>query len=461
MKGYKAKKMIGLGLVLAMAGTLAGCGTGVPSGDLMADYNKTHVTISGDGSVENQSGQMVATMTDDQGYFVTDGGQCTNEEPAISSGDGESLYEDGTLALSDFGVRLMQECFADDKNVLISPLSVISALGMTANGAKEETYVQMEKVFRMEIPVLNVFLKEYRENLPSGKKYKMNLANGIWFRDSGDFTANEDFLQTNETYYNAGLYKAPFDVSTKDQINAWVNKNTDGMIKSILNEIPIDAVMYLVNALAFDGEWQTIYNESRVHDKEFTTENGRKQNVTMMYSEEKAYLEDEQAQGFLKYYADRKYAFVGLLPKDGVTVGDYMTGLDGEALQNLLDNQVDVKVNAGIPKFKLEYDVEMSDVLKAMGMTDVFDPNSSNLSALGESANGNLYVSRVLHKTFIEVDERGTKAGAATAVEVKCESAMLEPEEVKTVILDRPFVYMIIDCEKQVPIFIGTMMNME
>jgi len=109
----------------------------------------------------------------------------------------------------------------------------------------------------------------------------------------------------------------------------------------------------------------------------------------------------------------------------------------------------------------LEYDVEMSDVLQAMGMKDLFSAKAADLSALGKASDGNLFVSRVLHKTFISVDERGTKAGAATAVEVKCESAMLEPEEVKIVILDRPFVYMIIDCEKQVPLFVGTVMNME
>ena len=109
---------------------------------------------------------------------------------------------------------------------------------------------------------------------------------------------------------------------------------------------------------------------------------------------------------------------------------------------------------------KLEYDIEMSDVLQSMGMKDLFQEKVADLSALGESSGGNLFVSRVLHKTFIAVDERGTKAGAATAVEVKCESAMIEPEEIKTVILDRPFVYMIIDRQTHLPMFIGTVENM-
>lgn len=435
MKSYGMKKRIVFGLVTTMLCSLAGCSNVEPSGDLMADYRGADLTIGGEG------------------------GQGVDENGNVSSGGGENLYEDGTLALSNFGVRLMQECFDKSKNVLISPLSVISALGMTANGADGETLEQMEAVFGMEIPALNVFLKEYRENMPDGEKYKMNLANGIWFRESEGFIVMEDFLQLNAEYYNAGLYKAPFDNTTKDEINAWVKQNTDGMIKNILAEIPEDAMMYLVNALAFDGEWQNIYKESQVREKEFTTEDGSKQNVTMMYSDENVYLEDEKAQGFLKYYVDNKYAFVGLLPKEGVTVEEYLSGLAGENLQNLLDNQVNVKVYAGIPKFESEYDVEMSSVLQTMGMQDAFNGQTADLSRLGSCVTGNLYVSRVLHKTFIKVDERGTKAGAATAVEVTRESAMLEPEEIKTVILDRPFIYMIIDCEKQVPLFLGTVMS--
>ena len=286
MKCYRTKKMIGLGFVFAVSGILAGCSTGEPSGDLMADYRRTDLTIGGDGNVENPG---------------------ENSVPVTVSGGGERLYEDGTLAINDFSVRLMKECFENNKNVLISPLSVISALGMTANGAKGTTLSQMESVFRMDIPNLNTFLKEYRENLPDGEKYKMNLANGIWFRDSEGFAVNEAFLQTNADYYNAGLYKAPFDHTTKEEINGWVKQNTDGMIQDILNEVPKDAMMYLVNALAFDGEWQTIYKESRVRDGEFQTENGVKQNITMMYSDEKVYLEDEKVQGFCKYYADKKY----------------------------------------------------------------------------------------------------------------------------------------------------------
>lgn len=122
----------------------------------------------------------------------------------------------------------------------------------------------------------------------------------------------------------------------------------------------------------------------------------------------------------------------------------------------MLSNAKGIEVNAAIPKFEVEYEVGMNKILKVMGMTDAFDSKASDLSGIGSSTRGNLYISRVLHKTFIAVDEKGTKAGAATAVEVSDESAAME---VQQVYLDRPFVYMLIDCEANLPFFIGTAMD--
>ena len=174
----------------------------------------------------------------------------------------------------------------------------------------------------------------------------------------------------------------------------------------------------------------------------------------MMYSEESQYLEDEHAAGFLKYYADRKYAFAALLPEEGMSVAEYVATLDGEKLRNILANPAQLQVNAAIPKYENEYSAELSDILQEMGMVDAFDMARADFSGIGSSSEGNLYISRVLHKTFIAVDERGTKAGAATAVEMKRESAVME-DYIRTVYLDRPFVYLILDCESGIPVFMG------
>ena len=149
---------------------------------------------------------------------------------------------------------------------------------------------------------------------------------------------------------------------------------------------------------------------------------------------------------------------MALLPNEGVSVDEYIASLDGESLNALLSNAKHTAVSAKMPKFETEYDVEMSKVLQSMGMIDAFDGNKADFSGLGTSSAGNLRINRVIHKTFISVAEKGTKAGASTVVEVTDESA---PMEIKSVFLDRPFVYMLVDCENNLPFFIGTMMDVE
>ena len=380
--------------------------------------------------------------------------------PRGNAGDAAELTDVSDAAVTDFAIRLFKESMADGENTLVSPLSVLVALSMTANGADNETLSQMEAVLGMPIDQLNTWISTYMVNLPEEEKYKLSLANSIWFTDDERFTVNQDFLQTNADYYGADIYRAPFDDDTCKDINKWVKDNTDGMIKNLLDQIPQEAVMYLINALAFDAEWQDIYFENQVREGEFTTENGEKRNVDMMYSEENKYLEDKHATGFIKYYKDRKYAFAALLPKEGTTVSEYIASLDGEHLNELLTNAKSVFVNTSIPKFETEYDVDMSAVLSGMGMPDAFSGATADFSKLGHSTAGNIFINRVLHKTFISVDERGTKAGAATVVEMNDESAMII-EDPKQVFLDRPFVYMLIDCETNLPFFIGTMMDVK
>lgn len=366
----------------------------------------------------------------------------------------------GAAAAADFGVRLFKTSMEEGENTLISPLSVLYALAMTANGADGETLAQMEQVLGMDVDNLNSYMLAYLNLLPESKDYKMSLANSIWFKDDPNFAIEQSFLQTNADYYGAGAYKAAFDEGTRNDINNWVKEHTDGMIPEIIDEIPDEAIMYLVNALAFDAKWADEYEEHQIREGRFTMEDGTRQEVDMMHSEEYTYLEDDLATGFIKYYKDRKYAFMAMLPNEGVSVSQYVDSLTGEHLRELLNNPQDLTVFASIPKFETEYDIEMSEVLQEMGMTDAFDYRVADFSKLGTyNVDGmNICINRVLHKTFISVSEQGTRAGAATAVEMVAEGAM-EIVEFKEVVLDRPFVYMLIDCETNLPFFIGTMMN--
>lgn len=366
----------------------------------------------------------------------------------------------GSAAAADFGVKLFQVSMEDGKNTLISPLSVLYALAMTANGADGQTLAQMEQVLGMECEDLNGYLRSYLDLLPEGEDYKMSLANSIWFKDDPNLLVEQSFLQTNADYYGAGVYQAAFDENTKTDINNWVKEHTDGMIPEIIDKIPDEAIMYLVNALAFDALWETEYKEHQIREGQFTREDGTQQDASMMHSEEHSYLEDDKATGFIKYYKDRKYAFAAMLPNEGVSVSEYVSELTGENLRELLSEPQDVTVFAAMPKFETEYDIEMSEVLQNMGMTDAFDYRVADFSRLGTyNVSGmNICINRVLHKTLIAVTEQGTKAGAATAVEMVAEGAA-EIQEYREVILDRPFVYMLIDCETNLPFFIGTMMD--
>lgn len=380
---------------------------------------------------------------------------------AEKAGYEAELTKEQTVAATDFYVRLFQHSVKEGENTLISPLSIWTALAMTTNGARGETLAQMEEVFGMSVENMNFYLNTYVNQLPDGEGYELSLANGIWFKDDGKFSVEQDFLQFNANCYGADAYKAPFDDTTLSEINQWVSDNTKGRVKNILDQMDDDAVMYLVNALTFDGEWNSIYNEMQIQDGIFTLENGNEKQVKMMYSEEYQYLEDEQAVGFLKYYKDKNYAFAALLPDEGVSVSDYVSTLTGERLYQILTEIQETKVKAAIPAFHYEYEAEMSDILAAMGMIDAFDGERADFTGIGTYTDANLVINRVLHKAYISVDEKGTEAGAASAVEMIAKTSLDIPEMNKYVYLDRPFLYMIIDCETSLPVFMGTAMEIE
>ena len=358
--------------------------------------------------------------------------------------------------LSDFAVELLRQTDRGE-NTLLSPVSAAYALAMTANGAAGETLEQMESVLGAPLETLNLCLAAYAGSLADGKDSRCSLANSVWLRDDADrLTVEQGFLDAAASYYDASVFKAPFDGSTLRDINAWVSDRTDGLIPSIVNEIPESAVVYLVNALAFEGEWEKIYREDQVHDSIFTTEDGREQPAELMYSAESAYLEDDLAAGFVKYYKGRHYAFAALLPNEGVSLDAYLASLTGERLRDLLAHPQDTLVQTAIPKFTAETTAGLNEALAAMGMEDAFVPGLADFSAMGTSPDGPLYISRVLHKTHLTLDERGTRAGAATAVEMDAGS----DERPLSVYLTRPFLYVLMDCEAGLPLFLGTMRDL-
>ena len=363
---------------------------------------------------------------------------------------GKAADQSFIAAQADFAVTLFKNSLNMQGNTLVSPLSVLLALAMTANGAEGETLEGMEKALGgISIGELNEYLYAVLSSLPAEEFCKVIPANSIWIIEG--YPVEDAFLQKNADYYGAAVYRAPFDSTTVDDINGWVAANTDDMIKKIIDRIDEDTVMYLINALIFEAEWVHKYEKGAVRDAVFHTYGGGETTVQMMYSEEYGYIEDGDAAGFIKPYAGGRYSFAALLPNEGVDIYDYIRTLSGGKLRALLGNAKAETVSVGIPKFSCDYELLLNNALKAMGMERAFDPENAEFTRISEFSP---FISRVIHKTFIEVGEQGTRAGAVTAVQMDCEGAVLIDH---SVILDRPFVYMIIDNETNLPIFIGTL----
>jgi serpin B len=185
----------------------------------------------------------------------------------------------------EFALELLKACrgMNEEGNTLVSPLSVMLALSMTANGAEGETLRQFEEVLGLPVEELNEYLKNYVNQLQSNWLTKVHIANSIWFREG--LAVKQDFLQTNANYYGAGAYASPFDAQTLKDINTWVSENTDGMIDNILDEIEPAAVMYLVNALCFDAKWKRgLFDQSKTITGGFYEADGTVRKVTKMES---------------------------------------------------------------------------------------------------------------------------------------------------------------------------------
>lgn len=379
-----------------------------------------------------------------------------------NSVEGKAADDKFTSAYADFAVKLFEKSVDKNDNSLISPLSVMLALSMTANGADGETKAEMEKVLGGDIPLddLNEYLYAYVKSLPCSDNSKISIANSIWYRDDENrLKIKPDFLQNNADYYGADAFKAPFNEQTLNDINNWVSDNTDGMIDKMLDKIDPNEIMYLINALVFDALWEEEYDDYSVIDDTFTNYDGSKSKVEMMTSVENKYIEEESFTGFIKDYKDGKYSFAAFLPNSDVDIDDFVSSLSGQELVKVLKNVYDCDVDVKLPKFSFDYSIEMKDVLQELGIKEAFDYSKADFSKMAESENGNIFIGGVLHKTHITVDEGGTKAAASTMVSMCDGAALIEDIYKVQVELVRPFVFMIIDNSTSLPVFIGEVKN--
>ncbi|MCI8469008.1 MAG: serine protease inhibitor [Eggerthellaceae bacterium] len=379
------------------------------------------------------------------------------------------LTEAQADALADFSLLLFNTAYDGQGGAVMSPLSVEYALAMTANGARGDTLAQMEYALGLPVSDLNECLHSYAASLEQGGVIRagspdddadaddgdgdtLRLADSLWLREG--LAVEDAFLQACVNWYDAGVFEEPFDASTADAINGWVSEHTDGMIDRIVDAVGPQAMLYLVNAVAFTGEWEVPYDDASVADATFTCGDGTTQTLPFMVSEEGLYLEGAGATGFLKPYADGRYSFAALLPAEGTTPAELLASMSGSELRGMLRGASFDTVTAIMPKFEDSFGAELSGPLATLGMAAAFDPAVADFS--GICADGGLCIDEVQHRAYIAVDEAGTRAAAATSVGVRAMSAMPtdEPKEVR---LDRPFAYLIVDNVQCVPVFVGIM----
>ena len=355
-----------------------------------------------------------------------------------------------------------------DANVFISPVSIMFAFGLAENGAKGKTRRQIENaVFGgMKISDTNKTLCKLMNNMEADKNVKWNVANSVWMRDRSDIKVRKAFLKSAVADYDAEVFKAEFNAATVKDVNKWVKKNTSNMIPKLVDRFDSDTVLCLLNALSFEASWQECFTDKQLEkDADFTNINGSKSKVTMMNGTVSGYFQLNGANGFKKMYKGGKYAYVAIEMPKGVRPAAYISELSRNPEKfntSLKDMKYDRNVSIRLPEYEMDYDLELTDVVKKMGVTRAFDRKKANLYYLfKKDGKSNYYFSKVLHKTHIEVDKNGTKAAAATAIVIDKCSSVEEQKEPLTINLDHPFVYAIVDTKTNLPLFIGCVNTLE
>lgn len=387
---------------------------------------------------------------------------CIQLEGTASKTSGSIPDEEFRSAQMAFSTELFQKAtlLTPEENTMISPLSVSLALAMTANGAAGDTLSEMEDVLGggMTMDQLNRYLSYYAKVLKDDSSSTLHIADSIWYRDDPYLTIMDEFVNKNISYYDAEIYKAPFDATTVEDINFWVKQNTNGMIPKVIEDLSPDSMVALINAICFDAEWSAPYEDYQIQEGTFTNAQGVEEDVEMMYSSETVFHDFGNATGFAKYYKGN-YRFIAILPEEGMTVDEWIAEMDAQAVcAELMDPEYTI-VETQMPKFSYSTDLELNDVLMEMGMPTAFSRGIADFSDMGLCGGlPTLYISDVIHKTDITVDKAGTRAAAVTAVIMEdCMAA--PPEEIRYVTLDRPFVYMIVDNHANLPVFMGTLQS--
>lgn len=361
-----------------------------------------------------------------------------------------------------FNIKLIKSTIKKE-NYLISPYSIEIALNMLKEGANGNTKDEIEKVLpNRKISDISI-------------KNRVNIANSLFIKDKYKNTIKKDFkIALVDSYDSEVLYD---EFKTPDVINEWVNKKTDGMIKKIINKMDDNFVLGVANAIAVDVEWAKQFDCNDTTKEKFTKDNGKTINVEMMHNsyttDSYKYLESKDAKGIIIPYKSydsktgkidydngKNLEFIGILPNKSVE--EYIKDLTEDSLNNLIKSASSAsstyEIKLSLPRFKYEYSVDnFKDSLVKLGIKDAFDQYNADFSGIMKKSDmdDNLYVGTAIHKTYIDLNEKGTKAAAVTFFGIDSYAALPQDKEIVNVEFNRPFVYMIRDAKTKEMLFFG------
>ena len=361
-----------------------------------------------------------------------------------------------------FNIKLIKSTIKKE-NYLISPYSIEIALNMLKEGANGNTKDEIEKVLpNRKISDISI-------------KNRVNIANSLFIKDKYKNTIKKDFkIALVDSYDSEVLYD---EFKTPDVINEWVNKKTDGMIKKIINKMDDNFVLGVANAIAVDVEWAKQFDCNDTTKEKFTKDNGKTINVEMMHNsyttDSYKYLESKDAKGIIIPYKSydsktgkidydngRNLEFIGILPNK--SVDEYIKDLTEDSLNNLIKSASGAsstyEIKLSLPRFKYEYSVDnFKDSLVKLGIKDAFDQYNADFSGIMKKSDmdDNLYVGTAIHKTYIDLNEKGTKAAAVTFFGIDSYAALPQDKEIINIEFNRPFVYMIRDAKTKEMLFFG------
>jgi len=358
---------------------------------------------------------------------------------------------------NEFGFQLFKNIDIEPgKNLCISPLSISMALGMTYNGANTQTKEAMKVTLGLAGLSPDDINRSYKDLInaliTNDSAVIFELANSIWSRLG--FPVEQKFINLNQEYFNALVREIDFSAeATINVINQWVSDNTHNKIESILDSIPAQAVMYLINAIYFKGIWKYEFDEKETFESIFSLANG--EDILLPYMKQEGtfnYMHNDLFTSVELPYGTGNFSMHFLLPNEDIKIADIIEAMDEESWNNWLSQYQETEdVTVNIPKFKFSYKKSLNDELKEMGMEIAF---SSNADFTGINKGGNLLISDVKHKTFIEVNEEGTEAAAVTSVEIRLTSI-----SGNYFMANKPFIFIIKEKTSNAILFIGKVEN--